>query len=252
MTAPDGFPMDALDHQSCVGRSGVGRFGVHAHPGAFPAATPTTGRPGVHSVAYTVPCSAALCSAVLDLAARRNVGVAELAGSVLLLTDPALRVPDPGAPEGEEASFLELRLQPGLDDPTIRRALATALALADPAAWRLVAEAEVARLETAVEKLDYRNKALSNALERVSFQPLDGKLTQVRDAASLFGFVNEWCFDEDRVVRRFRELAPVYHPDTGVVGCRERMAQLIEARNLLIRHVRTAYSSGAWVNRRPG
>ncbi|HYH18940.1 MAG TPA: hypothetical protein VD995_10020 [Azospirillum sp.] len=241
MTAPDGLPLDALDH-----RSDVGRLGVGAHPDVFPAATPTGGRSGVHSVAYTVPCGPTLYAAILDLAARRGVGVAELASSVLLLTDPALRVADPGA--GDAA--LELRLQPGLDDPAIRRALATALALADPAGWRLVAEAEMARLKTAVETLDYRNKALANALERVSFQPLDGGLTQVRDAASLFGFVNEWCFDEDRVVRRFRELAPVYHPDTGVVGCRERMGQLIEARNLLIRHVRTAYSSGEWVKRR--
>lgn len=237
MTAPDGFPLDALDHRSDVERLGVG---------AFPAATPAGGRTGLHSVAYTVPCGPALYAAILDLAARRGVAVMDLVSSVLLLTDPALRVADPGAGE----SALELRLPPGLDDPAIRRALATALALADPAGWRLVAEAEVGRLEAAVETLEYRNKALANALERVSFQPLDGGLKQVRDAASLFGFVNEWCFDEDRVVRRFRELAPVYHPDTGVVGCRERMTQLIEARNLLIRHVRTAYTSGAWVGRR--
>jgi len=40
------------------------------------------------------------------------------------------------------------------------------------------------------------------------------------------------------VRRRFRELAPVYHPDTGVVGCRRRMALLIEARDVLVGFLR--------------
>ncbi len=197
-------------------------------------------------VSYAVACDAEFRAAVLDLAARRGCTAGALAGAALLLG--AGTVSDPGAGD----AVLELRLAPGsrrtLEVASIRRALATALAAAD--GWRLVPAAEATRLEGRLEALEYRNKALAAALERVSFQPLDGGLTQVRDAASLFGFVNEWCFDEDRVVRRFRELAPVYHPDTGMVGCRQRMAQLIEARNLLIRHVRTAYSSGAWAKRR--
>ncbi|HRJ61647.1 MAG TPA: hypothetical protein PKZ99_10770, partial [Azospirillaceae bacterium] len=115
---------------------------------------------------------------------------------------------------------------------------------------RLTPVAEVEKLQTRVETLEYRGKALTNALERVSFQVLEGGIRDVRDAAQIFGFANEWCFDEDRVTRRFRELAPVYHPDTGVVADRERMAQLIEARNLLVRHVRTAYAAGKWVGKR--
>lgn len=239
MTAPDGFPLDALDDRSDVqGRSVVGAF-----PSAFADSNPAR---GVHSVLYTVPCGARFRDAVLHLADRRGCEAAALAGAALLLGVDA--VPDPGIPEDDAPAFLELRLAPGLDDGAIRRALAAALGGAE--GWRLMPAAEVARLEGRIESLEYRNKALVNALERVSFQPLAGGLTQVRDAASMFGFANEWCFDEDRVVRRFRELAPVYHPDTGMVGCRERMAQLIEARNLLIRHVRTAYSSGEWVGRR--
>ncbi|AWK86338.1 hypothetical protein DEW08_08890 [Azospirillum thermophilum] len=195
---------------------------------------------------HLLRCCPRLKAAVLRLAAARGCDPSDIAGAALLLAPAAL--PDPGFPEAFET--LVLRLPAGLEEGAARRALAAAVALADPS-WRLVPRAELDRLEGAAESLAYRNKALTQALERVSFRPLDGQVTQVRDAAQLFGFVNEWCFDEDRVVKRFRELAPVYHPDTGVVACRERMAQLIEARNLLIRHVRTAYSSGAWVGRRP-
>ena len=238
MTAPDGLPVDALDTRSDVqGQSFVG---------VFPSAAGPLSVRGPHTVLYAVPCGAAFRTAVQDLAVRRGCDPAALAGAVMLLG--ASLVPDPGIAADDTPVRLEVRLAPGLDDATVRRALATALAGAE--GWTLLPAAEARRLEARAESLEYRNKALANALERVSFQPLDGALTQVRDAASLFGFVNEWCFDEDRVVRRFRELAPVYHPDTGVVGCRQRMAQLIEARNLLIRHVRTAYSSGEWARRR--
>ena len=247
MTAPDGFPFDALDSRSDVlPHSALGLCPSAAVGGV---ARPSVTRPSAaHSVGYSVPCEAGFAAAVLRLASRRGVDASALASAALLLAPDSLD--DPGALEGDETR-LELRLVPGLDNAAIRRALAAALALADPD-WRLVPATDVAQLEATVEKLDYRNKALAHALERVSFRPLNGQVTQVRDAAQLFGFVNEWCFDEDRVVKRFRELAPVYHPDTGVVACRERMAQLIEARNLLIRHVRTAYTSGDWAKRRGG
>ncbi|PWC43521.1 hypothetical protein [Azospirillum sp. TSO22-1] len=231
MTAPDGFPMDALDRRSDVHRASV--------VDAFAAAGVSL---PVRGVLHSISCPAVFRTAVLDLAARRGCDAAALAGAALLLG--AGTEPDPGAGD----AVLDLRLDTVHDHGAIRRALATALAAAD--GWKLVPSAEASRLEGRLETLEYRNKALASALERVSFQPLEGGLTQVRDAASLFGFVNEWCFDEDRVVRRFRELAPVYHPDTGMVGCRQRMAQLIEARNLLIKHVRTAYRSGDWTARR--
>ncbi|MCW2235882.1 hypothetical protein [Azospirillum canadense] len=242
MTAPDGLPYEALDSRSDAL--------VHSEANLFPgSATRSASPPAVSPViAYAVSCPAGFAVAVLTLARARGVDVSALASAALLLAPE--RMPDPGVPEEpDERAVLVLRLAPGLDDAAVRRGLAAALALADPG-LRLVPAADVGTLEAAVETLTYRNKALAHALERVSFRPLDGPMTQVRDAAQLFGFVNEWCFDEDRVVKRFRELAPVYHPDTGVVACRERMSQLIDARNLLIRHVRTAYRSGAWADRR--
>lgn len=195
-----------------------------------------------------VPCGARFRADVLELAAARGAGVPMLLAAALLLApkggaDPGLR-----DPEGE--ALLEVG-ETEASDATIRAALAAALALADPGA-RILPGEDVRRLEAAVETLGYRNKTLAHALQRLSFQPLDGRITQVRDAAQLFGFVNEWCFDEDQVRRRFRELAPVYHPDTGIVACRERMGQLIDARNLLVHHVRSVYGSGDWMARRGG
>lgn len=222
MTPPDGFPLSPLDTASGT---------------ASNRASDALGDSRV-----LVPCAAPFADAVRRLARARGVGVSDLLAAALLLVPD--RLPDPGPPGPDERpGWLDVRRVSGLGDGAIRRALAAALALADPA-WRLEPAGALARLESRVETLDYRNKALANALERVSFRPLDGKVTEVREAAQLFGFVNEWCFDEHRVVKRFRELAPVYHPDTGVVACRDRMAQLIDARNLLIRHVRTAYNAG--------
>ncbi len=245
MSPPDGYPIHTLD----------GTAEAEVVSGVVAPFTAGNG-------ARSVPCGRAFADAVLDLAARRGTDPSALASAALLLggalgddpgaQDPGAQDPgaqDPGVEDEAGAAALELRLPARHDDAAIRRALACALALADPSGWRLVRAADVARQQMRVETLEYRNRALANALERVSFQPLDGRLNDVRDAARLFGFINEWCFDEDRVVRRFRELAPVYHPDTGVVGCRERMAQLIEARNILVNHVRTAYRAGAWGKR---
>jgi hypothetical protein len=185
-----------------------------------------------------LPCGVRLRDAVSALAAARGTDAGALAmAAQLLLPDGA---DDPGDSDAEGAAVLALRASVGGSDAAVRRALAAAV----------VPAGDVGRLEAAVETLGYRNKTLAHALKRLSFQPLEGQITEVRDAALMFGFVSEWCFDEDLVRRRFRELAPVYHPDTGVVACRERMAQLIDARNILIHHVRTVYASGAWAARR--
>ncbi len=237
MTAPDGLPFDTPDGPS----AGAG----HAFRVDFPMADPAL--PATRSGRF-LRCGARLKAAVLALAAARGSDASALATAALLLR-PDDGAPDPGESDAEGSASLLLLRSVVAPDPAVRRALAAALVLADPAA-RIVPAADVGRLEAAVETLGYRNKALAHALKRLSFQPLDGRIVELRDAVQLFGFVNEWCFDEDRVRRRFRELAPVYHPDTGMVACRERMAQLIDARNLLIRHVRTVYSSGAWAARR--
>lgn len=226
MTAPDGFSFDPLPGAA----EGV------AFPGASLAAGPIASGP---VSVQRISCHPDFARRVAELAVRRGGTPSAVAAAALLLGSAA---EDPGPGDG----VLELHLARREDAAAVRRALASALDLAGGAT---VPAAQADRLRSRVETLEYRAKSLANALERVSFRPLDGGVREVRDAAQIFGFVNEWCFDEDRVVRRFRELAPVYHPDTGIVACRERMAQLIEARNLLIRHVRVAYRAGAWRKR---
>jgi len=228
--------------------SSVGQFG----PGAMPHLRDSR-------VIYAVPCQAGFRTAVLTLAKRRGVDAAELVRMVLTLVSPSVRegIPDPGEPGADDrdnpqrrpgggrqpmpglAPTLVLRLQPGLDHTTIRQALAVAVALDDPKSHRLVQSTEHNRLTSRVEKLEYRNRALANAVERLSFRPRPGRLG-LRDAAAMLGFTSEHEYDEQLVTKRFRELAPIYHPDTGILPCRERMALLIDARNLLVKHLRSA------------
>ncbi len=213
-------------------------------------------------VIYTVPCPAGFRAAVLALAKKRGVDAAELVRMVLTLVAHSVRasVPDPGVPNLDDHEggvrphggprrmvpalipTLVLRLDPDLDHATIRQALAVALALDDPKHYRLVSLDEHTRLATSVERLEYRNRALGNAVERLSFRPRSGRLGP-RDAALMLGFAGEHDFDEHLVTKRFRELAPIFHPDTGILPCRDRMAQLIDARNLLIKHLRAIPSA---------
>lgn len=226
MTAPDGSALEAVDAYDVE----APQTAMFVFPGAF-AGPAHFGLPA-NTAAAALPTQlpAGLADAMAALADERGVSVAALLDAARLLAGVA-------ADEGAAGDI---------------RAAEAALALAGRGVARMVPAVEVDRLNARIETLEYRGKALTNALERVSFQPLDGGVQEVRDAAQIFGFANEWCFDEDRVRRRFRELAPVYHPDTGVVADRNRMTQLIEARNLLIRHVRTAYVSGGWVGRKRG
>lgn len=243
---PEGGGMSAQEMAARCAPGSVGQFG----PGAMPHLRDSR-------VIYTVPCQAAFRTAVLTLAKRRGVDAAELVRMVLTLVAPAVRdgVPDPGEPDADDrdnplrrhgvgrqpvpglAPTLVLRLQPGLDHTTIRQALAVALALDDPKGHRLIPSDEHNRLTSRVEKLEYRNRALANAIERLSFRPKADRMG-LRDAAAMLGFTTDTEYDEHLVTKRFRELAPIYHPDTGILPCRERMGQLIDARNLLVRHLR--------------
>lgn len=209
MTPPDGFvdpPPAFLGNESAVGV--------------------------VSSIAGGISCADGFVREVRALAARRGATPAALAAAIFLVVGPNPIEADPGPGEAR----LDVPPPPGGDAGSVRRALSMALALADGD----VPLRDARRLEVRVESLEYRNKALRAALERVAFQPPgeDGGRMNARDAAGLFGFVNERCFDESMVRRRFRELAPVYHPDTGIVGCRRRMALLIEARDVLVGFLR--------------
>ncbi len=241
---PDSVPPSSLDPSALTTEgafSTAGQFG----PGAMP-------RRREQRVVYAVPCYPDFRSAVLTLAKAREVAVAELVRMVLALVSPTIRagIPDPGEPGRQGADpgtqhnrrptlipTLVLRLAPGLDHVTIRRALALALAFDDPKSYRLIREDEHRRLVSSHEKLEYRNRALIKAIDRLAFRPHVGHL-ELGDATAILGLSRVPDYDEQMVSKRFRELAPIFHPDTGVLPCRERMGCLIEARNLLVGYLR--------------
>lgn len=191
---------------------------------------------GVSATALSsgVSCDPSLAREVEALARRRGVTPARIAAAIFLLVGPNPIEADPGPGPAR----LDIQPPPDGNEGSVRRALWMALALADGD----VPLRDARRLELRVESLEYRNKALRGALDRLAFPtPTDGSgRMDVREAAMLFGFPGERCFDESMVRRRFRELAPVYHPDTGLVGCRKRMAALIEARDVLVRSLRVS------------
>jgi hypothetical protein len=89
-----------------------------------------------------------------------------------------------------------------------------------------------------IASLKEKLAVLRLALERVSFRPMRGGVRTASQAAYILGLASEWGLDEATVNARYRLLAPIYHPDGGQLADAERMAQLVEARNLLLRHIR--------------
>lgn len=207
--------------------------------------------------ACAVVCAASLRDAVLRLAQRRGLTPSELAEAALALLSPAVAavVADPGPPENSEREYREVTLAsgrrrrigrlPGLrlrlsGEPTpaaVRQALSLALALDDLQAYRLLPAAEQQQTAAQIARLETHNRELRAALDRVTFKTLPTRTLTPKQAAHILGFANEWGCDEARVKQRFRELAPIFHPDAGLLACRERMEQLIQAKSLLLRHL---------------
>jgi hypothetical protein len=139
------------------------------------------------------------------------------------------------APLADALVFGREELEAALD--SAERALA-ALQV-KPARGRRAASAEALDprdLENA--KLKEQLGILRQAIERVSFRPLRGGVRTAAQAAYILGMPSEWGLDEATINARYRLLAPIYHPDGAQLADAERMAQLIEARNLLLRHLK--------------
>ncbi|MCA8909600.1 MAG: hypothetical protein KDA49_15680 [Rhodospirillaceae bacterium] len=78
---------------------------------------------------------------------------------------------------------------------------------------------------------------LRAALETLAFQPLADGVRTAAEALYVLGWHDGMELDGEALGRRFRALALVYHPDTGAAPSGARMAQLVEARNLLTRQM---------------
>lgn len=211
---------------------------------------------------YTVPCASAFRDAIQNLADRKNCNVADLARSVVLVVsaDAIAQYPDPGEPEpGDRETIvlksgrsagkpwrrkprLQVRMAPGLEVPSIRKALALALAIErghlsvdvaterDKSAAKVEEEAQIALLRDTRDELE-RLRATVQALH---FEPLPGGVHKREDALYVLGFPPGAMPDLNAARLRFRRLATVYHPD-GKHGDHQRMSQINAAMDILRR-----------------
>ena len=217
---------------------------------------------------YTIPCSSSFRDAISTLAAAREVNVADLARSILLVIPETViqGVPDPGDPQREDREEtvlksgpsagkpwrrkprLQVRLSAGYNITTVRRALNLALKL-DQGALTVTLEetiddpgpSEPPKPPEASELLEppWPSPALREEVDRLQsivsilmFNPLEAGVATLADARHVMGFAPSDRPDKATVRARFRMLATIHHPD-GHYGSHQRMSQLNAAMDFL-------------------
>ena len=214
---------------------------------------------------HQVLCSSRFRDSAEALARRNGVTLSEIVEAAMLLATPARleHIADPGEPDpgdlvvsvvplasGQSRTFrrkpsLKIRGPMGLEPALIRRLLAFALALDDGDGWRLMPLDEVTRPYHQIAALERRIQSLVEVIRRQHPHVTEEPPRNLRQATALMGFPNEWCVDEAALNKRFREMARVFHPDTGLAACPKRMNSLIEARKLLQRFLSTSRPASA-------
>ena len=206
-------------------------------------------------LSYTIPCSTDFRDAVTALADKKQVNVADLARSVALVVErqEIINFPDPGGPSAGDRETvvlksgaskgkpwqrkprLQVRMAPGFDPVTLRKALAMALAIDRGDLDINLKEAGSSKAETgpavdesvmvaAREEMD----RLRGIISQLSFEPLPRGIQSRDDALHILGFPPGSLPDTKTLKNRFRTLATIHHPDSGH-GCHDRMSQLNEA-----------------------
>ncbi len=233
---------------------------------------------------YTITCSSTFRDAVAALAQSRKVNVADLARSVALVLplEEIMAYPDPGEPPRDDREMvvlksgvakgrpwrrkprLQIRMVPGHEMSTIRRALAIALAVdagemtirVDSSDGR--AHVESARGGTTQGETVYEEtlagpaevpaprpdgvlllretrdelERLKTMVSALSFDPLPGGVKTHDEALHVLGFAPGRIPDLGSLRARFRILATIHHPD-GNYGNHNRMSQLNAAMDIL-------------------
>ncbi len=201
---------------------------------------------------YAIPCASAFRDAVTALAERRRVNAGDLARSVLLLVphDVVARYPDPGEPAPDDREQvvlksgpsankpwrrkprLQVRLPDGFKIPEIRRALGMALAMEEGGVSLTLEEGRKPKLGDRLKKAEGEVDRLKGAVMALAFEPLDNGIRTRADALYVMGFPPNARPDQKAIRARFRMLATIHHPDSGI-GHHERMTQLNEALSTL-------------------
>lgn len=206
----------------------------------------------------TVPCQPALLMAVESAAAARGMAAGRLVAATLLVTGTRAldALPDPGEPERSSLATrtvtlasgrsrrvrvvpkLRVRVAEPVDHATVRKGAWVAATLGASDGACLVTTGELAAMEMEVSRGRVRLEQLTAALETLAFRPLRQPIRKSWQATYVMGFTHEWGLDEKTITTRFRSLAPIFHPDTGLLSSAERMSQLLEARNFLLESLR--------------
>lgn len=228
--------------------------------------------PGTVKHSYTIACSSTFRDAVEAMAARRQVNVGDIARSVLLVM-PAPTIAafaDPGEPLADDRETvilksgpsqgrpwrrkprLQVRMVPGFDVTTIRRALGLALVLErgelilrledpnapppqptpEPPPKVDVAAETIAASHQALAEVNEELERLQAIVSVLAFEPLPDGITSRADALHVLGFPPSARPDRRMVRARFRMLATIHHPDSNY-GSHHRMSQLNQAMEVL-------------------
>lgn len=220
---------------------------------------------------YTISCTSKFRDRVLALSTERHVTPGDLARAVLTLL-PSTKIDetkDPGEPPAYDREIvtlksgpargrvlkrkprLQVRLNDGYDDVTIRRALSLAVALesGDMSLDLSAADADVsvsskpvAAEKTApvnnnsalkkIRELMAENEKMKALIHALSFEPLPEGPKTFEDALYILGIPPSQRSDKKLLRTKFRLLAMIYHPD-GVMGDNNRMSQINAALSAL-------------------
>jgi len=188
----------------------------------------------------------------MALAEKRKVNVADLARSVVLVVarEEIATFVDPGGPlAGDRETVilksgaakgkpwqrkprLQVRMAPGYDAQTLRRALGMALAIdkgeidinlngSDEINQPVVDESLIIEARQEMDRL-------RTIISTLSFEPLPRGVRCRDEALHILGFAPGSLPDHKTLKSRFRTLASIHHPDSGH-GNHDRMSQLNEA-----------------------
>lgn len=194
---------------------------------------------------YAIPCASAFRDRVQALADKRGVNVGDIARSVTLTVPAAVidAYPDPGEPARDDRETvilktgaqagkpwrrkprLQARLPKGQTVPRLRRALAMALALEAGTLRLAVEDTKTPDRSAAEAKLRDEADRLRAMVRTLAFEALPEGVRTRDEALFVLGFPPGARPDGDMIKARYRMLAAVLHPDSGL-GDNARMAQL--------------------------
>ena len=211
---------------------------VQAPRGANMAnAIPPSGKLPMRRV--VIACTPELRDAANAIAARSRQSLSRLVVAVLdILPDTGAQhfglppTANPGKP-GRRGPRLILRVPAGNSEARVQQALAL-LVHVGGGTHALVPAAEVDLLLERLRQAEEKVGELTDSVERIAFRPLRGGVNSREEAMYVLGLPPSERLDAQRVSSRFRAVAPIFHPDTGVVASHMRMVQVIEARKLLM------------------